>query len=139
MICHGRSWLREEDGGAVLETALLLPLLLLLIIGAMQISVLLFGYCSASFAARNAVRFASLHSSTSLVPATAASMQASITPYMWMGTQSAAPTITPSWPSGNIVGYPVSVSASVTYNVVLPFMTRRSVTLTCVAQRSIVR
>lgn len=139
MICHGRSWLREEDGGAVLETALLLPLLLLLIIGAMQISVLLFGYCSASFAARNAVRFASLHSSTSLVPATAASVQAAVTPYMWMGTQSAAPTITPSWPSGNIVGYPVSVSASVTYNVVLPFMTRRSVTLTCVAQRSIVR
>lgn len=131
--------IRPEDGGAVLEVALVLPFLLLVVIGTMQFGVALFGYCSASFAARNAVRFASLHSSTSLVPATTASVQASISPYMWMGNQASAPTITPTWPSGNTVGYPVKVSVSVPYKVVLPFTTQKQITITAVASRIIVR
>ena len=131
--------LSAEDGGAVLEVAVVMPVLLLMLVGLMQFGVVLFGYCSASFAARNAVRFASLHSSTSLQPATTASVQASINPYLWMGKQIGAPTVTPTWPSGNTIGYPVNVSVSVTYSVVLPFTVQKQVTLTAVASRSIVR
>ena len=130
---------RNEDGGAVLEVALAMPLLMLTLMGVLQFGVVLFGYCSASFAARNAVRFASMHSNSSLSPATTATVQAYITPYLWMGAKASAPTVTPSWTGGNVVGNTVAVTVSETYNVVLPFSGKKQVTIAAVASRLIVR
>ncbi len=132
-VCAG------EDGGAALEVALVLPVFLLMVMGAMQFGIVLFGYCTASFAARNAARYASVHSSASLNPATATTVQQAITPWLWMGSAVGTPTIAVSWSGGNTVGYPVRVAVTQTYNVVLPFSSRTQLTMNCVASRIIVR
>ena len=136
--CRRNGW-ANADGGAILEVALVAPVLMLLVLGAMQFSIVLFGYCTMSFATRNAVRFASLHSSSSLGPATTASVQASVTQWLWTGTKTAPPTVTVSWPSGNYVGYPVKVTSTQTYNVVLPFTAQKQITMSTVASRLIIR
>jgi Flp pilus assembly protein TadG len=128
-----------EDGGAVLEVALVMPVFLLMVMGAMQFGIVLFGYCAASFAARNAVRYASVHSSASLNPATVTTVQQAITPWLWMGSAVGTPVVAVSWPSGNSVGYPVQVTLTQTYNVVLPFTPRKQLTMNCVASRIVVR
>ncbi len=128
-----------EDGGAVLETALVMPVFLLMVVGLMQFGVVLFGYCAASFAARNAARFASVHSGTSLAPATAASVQASVTPWLFMGAKTGTPNVAVQWPSGNTIGYPVQVTVTETYSVVLPFTTIKSLSMSAAASRVIVR
>ncbi len=134
-----RAWLRDEEGGAVIEVALVLPVFLLMVMGTMQFGVVLCGYCTASFAARNAVRFASVHSNRSLTPATTASVQASVTPWLWIGSEVGTPTVAVNWASGNNVGNPVKVTVTETLRVVLPFTSKTQLTLNAVASRVIVR
>ncbi len=134
-----RMRLGEDDGGAVLEVALVMPVFLLMVVGAMQLAIVLFGSCSASFAVRNAVRYASMHSSTSLSPATTATVQQTITPWLWMGSILGTPTLAVNWPSGNYVGAPVRVSLTQTYSTVLPYASKPQLTSNCAASRVIVR
>ena len=133
----GENVLTREDGGSILEVALGAPVLMLLVLGAMQFSILLFGYCSMSFATRNAVRFASLHSNTSLAPATTASVQATVIQWLWASTGQF--TVAVNWPSGNAIGYPVKVTVTQTYNVILPFTAQKQIMMKTVASRSIAR
>lgn len=57
-----------QSGQAVLEMAFAVPLFLAVVFGIFQSSIVMLTYCSATYACRNAARFASLHSSTSLAP-----------------------------------------------------------------------
>lgn len=134
-----RQRLAKDDGGAVLEVALVMPVFLLMVVGAMQLAIVLLGYCSASFAVRNAVRYASMHSSTSLSPATTATVQHAITPWLWMGSIIGTPTLAVSWPSGNYVGAPVTVSLTQAYGTVLPYASKPQLTTNCAASRVVVR
>ncbi len=131
--------LADDDGGAVLEVAVVMPVFLLMVIGAMQFAIVLFGYCSASYAVRNAARYASVHSSTSLNPATSTSVQQTVTPWLWMGSVVGTPVLAVSWSGGNNIGAPVRVSLTQTYSTVLPFALIPQITISCVASRIIVR
>jgi Flp pilus assembly protein TadG len=127
-----------EVGSTVLETALVLPPFFLLLFGLFSFSLVLFGYCNATFSSRSAARYASLHSSASLAPCTTASVTAVISPYLAL-TPGATATVTPTWPSGNTVGNTVTVSVKLVYSVGIPFSALKTVTVGSTAQRTIMR
>lgn len=139
LVTRRRGDLREDElGSTVLETAFVLIPFLLLLFGLFSFSIVLFGYCNATFSSRAAVRYASVHSSTSLAPCTIASVTAVITPYLAV-TPGATITVTPAWPSGNTVGSTVTVSVKLVYSMGIPFTTLKTVTVGSTAQRTITR
>jgi Flp pilus assembly protein TadG len=138
IFATSRSLLKGEEGSTVLETALVLPPFFLLLFGLFSFSIVLFGYCNATFSSRAAARYASLHSSTSLSPCTTATVTAVVTPYLAV-TPGATATVTPAWPSGNTIGNTVTVTVKLVYSLGIPFSTLKTVTVQSVAQRTIMR
>jgi len=104
----------EQDGQAVIETAVVLPLFFLCVMGIFELSMMTFSFCSANYAAREAARYASIHSSTSLSPATVASVTAVVNNNLWLHS-SGAPAVVVCWgggcsnPSNNLVGNLVGI------------------------------
>jgi Flp pilus assembly protein TadG len=84
---HGHSRLRDprgdERGSELVELAVILPVFFLLLFGLFNFSIVLFGYSNATYATRAATRYAALHSSTSLVPSTTASIQSYATQFLF--------------------------------------------------------
>jgi Flp pilus assembly protein TadG len=134
-ICEMR---RSSFGSAVLEVSIVLPVFFLLLFGLMYFSIALFGYCNATYSSRAAVRYASLHSSTSLSPCTAASVQSVVTPYL-AATPLAASTITTTWSPSNTVGGTVTVSTTLVFSVGIPFSGLNAITVGSSARRPIIR
>ena len=112
--------LSEEAGSNLVETALVLPLYLMLVFGITSFAILFFAYCNATYATRTAVRYAVVHSSTSLAPCNAAILQAIVNPLLW-GAPSGGVVVTPAWTSGNTIDNPVSVTVQMTYTTGLPY------------------
>jgi Flp pilus assembly protein TadG len=99
---------RDEHGGTLIEMAIVLPTFFLMLFGYFNFAVVLFEYCNANYAARVGVRYAALHSNSSLNPATTTSIEAVIGANLWL-----PPSVTPHYivnrPGGNIVGQPVGI------------------------------
>jgi len=70
-----RSLIRDCDAQAVIELALLMPLFILTSFGTFECGMALMNYVNATYAIRVASRYASIHSSSSLSPATTAQIQ----------------------------------------------------------------
>jgi Flp pilus assembly protein TadG len=116
----------EQSGQTVIEMALGAPVFLLLLFGIFEYSIVLFSYCNATYACRNAARYASLHSSSSLAPSTTSQIQGVVTSGLYLPS-AISPTIsvtylTPAMATGtNTVGNFVTVSTTWSQNVHLPF------------------
>jgi Flp pilus assembly protein TadG len=128
----------DERGGAALEMALVLPVFFIFLFGLMSFAIVLFGYGNATFASRAGARFASLHSSTSLSPCTAASVQSFVTPFLWAAPTSGT-TITTVWNPTNTVGSTVKVSVSIVYPIGVSVLSGGNVTVASSAQRVVAR
>jgi hypothetical protein len=89
-------WLRRlmqgKSGQAVVETALLLPVFFLLFVGTIQYAITLFTYCNATYACRNAARYASVRSTSSISPASVAQVKSLVTSGLFLNT-AIAPTV----------------------------------------------
>ncbi len=133
-----RPALIAEHGGTAIEMAVILPCLLLLLVGFFDFCIILFSYGNITYATRAAARYASLGSSTSASPCTAASVKAVVTPYLWAAT-SGNVTVTPNWPTTNTVGATVTVTTRIVYSTGIPWSSLQSVTIQSVAQRTITR
>jgi Flp pilus assembly protein TadG len=127
--------LREEPGQAALEMALALPLVLTILFGMFQSSLLLETYCNATYACRNAARYASLHSSTSLAPSTSAQIQTMVQSQLFLNS-SIRPTITVTYvnpstfaTSTNTIGNLVEVQVTWNQNFIVPFVKTSSVSV----------
>jgi Flp pilus assembly protein TadG len=68
----------------MVEMAVVLPAFFALLFGLFGFSVALFGTMNANYAVNTAVRYASIHSSTSLFPATTQSVQAMVTSNLYL-------------------------------------------------------
>jgi Flp pilus assembly protein TadG len=66
--------MKDERGGVLVEMAVVLPAFLILLVGTMKCSIILFNYSNAVYSVRAAARYASLHSDTSGNPTTAATI-----------------------------------------------------------------
>jgi Flp pilus assembly protein TadG len=131
--------LADESGSAVLEMALMMPLFLMMLFGTFGFSIALFGYSNATFAARAAARYASLHSLTSLSPATVNSVQAAASPYL-AGVSPSMVSTQVTYTDSNQTGQTVRVRVQVRYNLLLPFYNGANMlTISSTAQRTITR
>lgn len=117
-----------------------MPVFFMLLFGIFTYSMILFGRGNAICAANVAARYASMHSSTSLVPSTLANIKGYATPYLY-GVASPASDVSVTYnpANTNVVGATVKVTVSVTYPTGIPFYGGGSVTITGTAQRTISR
>jgi len=106
---------KDDSGSESVEIAVALPMFLMVMIGIFQFAIVMFNYESASFAIRQAARYGSTHSSTSLNPCTSAQISSMAQSYLWSPTGSA--TVTVNWPNGNTVGNTIQVSVSENYSI----------------------
>jgi hypothetical protein len=100
-----------------------------------QSSLLLETYCNATYACRNAARYASLHSSTSLAPSTSAQIQTMVQSQLFLNS-SIRPTITVTYvnpstfaTSTNTIGNLVEVQVTWNQNFIVPFVKTSSVSV----------
>jgi Flp pilus assembly protein TadG len=125
----------EEPGQAALEMAFAMPLFLAVVFGMIQCSLVLQSYCNATYACRNAGRYAMLHSLTALAPSTASDIQTMVKSSLFKYS-SIQPTVTVSYlnptnlaTSSNAVGQLVCVKASWSQKMYIPYMTTSSFTI----------
>jgi Flp pilus assembly protein TadG len=130
--------IRDEEGGALVETAVVLPVFLLLLFGFFSFAIVLEGYIAATFASWAGARFASVNSSTSLSPCTSNTVRTLAASYFY-AVPSANETVLTTWLPSNTVGSTVSVSVKVTYALQVPFFSQTSITVGNSAVRVVVR
>ena len=111
----------HRQGTSVTELALVLPVVLVFVLGAIDFAQVMFAYGTVSEAARAGARYAISHGASSSLPAgpTAndANVQA-IAKYYAFGLGSSNVTVTSTWSLGtNAIGSPVNVTASYTCNL----------------------
>jgi len=122
----------NKSGAAMAEMALVLPVFFLLCWGFIEFAFILFGYCSATYAAKIAVRYAAVHGSSSPSPCTSPQVTAIAKQFVW-GAPANGLTITPVLTSNDIGGV-VSVNIKIVYPTGIPFSSLRSVTIGTTAQ-----
>jgi len=122
----------------MIEMALVLPVYFLLVFGTMQLCFVLFGYCNATYACRQAARFAAVHGTGSTYTCTNADLQKIAKQYLW-GTPPLGTTITTSWYPDNNPGSSVTVKISVVYPTVIPFSRLSTITVGTAAQALILQ
>ncbi len=150
-----------ESGQAVLEMAFAVPLFLAVVFGIFQSSIVMLTYCSATYACRNAARYASLHSSTSLVPSACSDINTMVQNGLFLSS-SIHPTVNVQYsvakfnstaippfagacvagandPTDNIPGNLVWVQATWTQTMLIPFMPTSSFSVGTQTFRTITR
>lgn len=106
---------RREQGSSLIETALILPVFFLMIFGFIDFSLVVFGMGNANFANRAALRYATLHSSTSYSATTQQDLSKIIAPYIFSFPANTW-SVVPRYPAGNVVGAGVYMTVTITYN-----------------------
>lgn len=128
----------EQDGAALLELALMMPVFLLVVFGILQVALTLFAFCNLSYASHVGARYASLHGGTSSTPATSASVAAMMKPYLWSTGGKVAPVET-TWRPSNSPGSTVQVEVQEELPLAIPFSTTTGFTVHSTVVRVIVR
>ncbi len=101
----------------------MLPVYFMLVFGFTSFAIFLFAYCNATFASKAALRYAVLHSNTSLAPYTQTAINNIVTPFLW-GAPSCTGCVTivvSPLPAPNAIGTNVSVTVTLTYSTGLPY------------------
>ncbi len=105
-----------------------MPLFFATVFGVIQASLLLQTYCNATYACRNAARYASIHSSTSLAPSTSSQIQTMVQSGLFLNA-SITPTVTVNYVNPitlsagtNTVGNLVFVKATWSQSLVIPLI-----------------
>jgi Flp pilus assembly protein TadG len=129
--------LRDPEGSALVETAVVLPVALLFTFGLIQFCLYLACYVGATFASRVAVRYAIVHGSSSASPCTAATLLSLMQPYM-VGIPQSSITVTPAWNPDNNAGSTITVTVSLSFATAIPFDQARTLTSTATASGVIV-
>jgi Flp pilus assembly protein TadG len=124
--------LSEETGSELVELAVVLPIYFLLVFGILGFAIVLFAYCNATYAARTAVRYAMVHSSTSLAPCTTTTLQNIVNPLLW-GAPSGGTVVTPA-NAGAPIGSVVSVTVKMTYTTGFPYTNLAGLVLNVTSQ-----
>ena len=117
--------IRQENGDAIIEMAIVLPAFTLLLFGIFQFSTAVSGYLSAEYAVNLTTRYAAIHSNTSLVPCSVTDIQNMVKANLFFANAVPANVsvayyqFAPS--SGNVIGNVVSISLVYSQTVSVPF------------------
>jgi len=122
-----------DSGSAIVEMAVALPLFLLVVFGVFEYALVLFTYCNATFACRHSARYAAMHSTASIAPATVSQLQ-TMTKSLLFLSSNLSPTVSVSYlnpnngnASTNTVGNVVEIGVSWSQTVKIPFGSSQSV------------
>ena len=126
----------REDGGSLVEMAIVLPTFFLLLFGFFNIAFVMFGIADINYAANMTARYASLHSNSSLSPATVADVKAYAVANLYLPGSDTAGVIVNYSTLGNTVGQGVGIG--IYYNAA-PGMALKNFTVTAQAFRYITR
>lgn len=131
--CFGRG--RHRAGQTIAEFALAATALVLLIFGLIDMALLVYNYNTVCSAAREAVRYAIVHSPTGPNPATTAQIQQVAINYA-PELNLAPSNITVSWPADSNLPSQDDAKVAISYNYKLsiPFLSARTLTLTSTSQ-----
>jgi Flp pilus assembly protein TadG len=99
----------REDGGTLVEIAVVMSAFTLFLFGFFNVCFDVFEYASANYAAGMGARYASLHSNTSVNPATTSQVKAIVLQNMFL-PPGVNPTVFVQYTqSGNVIGQPVGI------------------------------
>lgn len=113
-----RLW-RDEDGGEILEIALVMPVFLMFTFGLLQMLLFLYCYVAATYGSRAALRYAAQHGAASITPCVASDLQAIVRSYASVLPASSV-VVTPTWASAaHTVGTLVTIQVSLSYSTSL--------------------
>jgi Flp pilus assembly protein TadG len=112
---HRRLRLRSEDGQALVEFAIVLPLLVLLVFGMAQLGLAFRNYLAITDAARVAARAAAVKRGAGPCTAANAAIQNTVSASQWSEISSRI-----SCTAGADVGDPITISISYPYAIGLP-------------------
>ena len=118
----------NQRGAAMMEMALILPVYFILVYGTVQLCFILFGYCNATYACRQAARYAAVHGTGAAYICTATDVQNVAKQYLW-GVPANAATVSVSWPSGNNPNTYMKVTISIVYPTAIPFSNMSTITV----------
>lgn len=136
--------IRDCDAQAVVELALLMPLFILMSFGTFECSMALMNYVNASYAIRVGARYAGLHSSTSLSPATTAQIQSIVASNIFVanvtsGSVNVSYSTLSGGAGGNYVGNVAGVGILWGQNMNIPFYGKSNFSVRCQTYRVITR
>lgn len=142
-----------QRGGALVEFAIIAPVLFVFLIGSLEFGFLIYEYHATDYAAKSAARWASVRGancSDSSCPATATTIKSFVTSSVpGLQTSDASFAVTPTWSVANTASYPqaiptpsacaqatankgclVTVTVTNPVTIQIPFITIHSFTLT---------
>ncbi len=120
--------IRRQRGSVVAEVALVLPVMMLVFLGLIDLGRGLAVKAELGHAARAATRYASVRSTTSSDPATYAKSAAFVRDSLH-GLDSEAVEVTSAWVPANTRGARVQVSVRYTFDPIMPFLPVQSIEL----------
>jgi hypothetical protein len=121
--------MRGERGQTLVEVALALPATLLMIFGFIDFSLIIFGMGNANFASRSALRYATMHSSTSYAPTTQQQLNSIVGARIYSFPANTW-SVTPYYYSGNVIGSGVYITVTITYHFTVMGHTYNGITYT---------
>jgi len=142
-----RSRLRGEGGGALIEMAFSIPIMMLITVGLVELCMMFYTHAYISELAREGSRYAMLHGPTCLTApsatscmATAANVNAYVSainlPNLGGGTMTPATTY---GASGDVAGGTVVVTVTYTFPFNVPFVPSKTVTMSSASTMTIVQ
>jgi len=130
---------RSERGVAMVEAGLVLPIVFMLFFGFIQFALILGAFNSAAYGCRQATRYAIVHGSTAPAPCTAAQLQNIVKANSLMAAAATVSVPSPVWTPDNTPGSSVTVSATLTFNLAVPFVKIHLFTVTTSSTMDIVQ
>jgi Flp pilus assembly protein TadG len=128
----------KQEGGAMIEYALVLSLYFILIYGFVQFCLILFGFNNATYASRIALRYAIIHGSTATYSCTATDISNIVKPLLW-GAPAGGATVTTTWSPSNTPGSTVSIKVAIQYLPKIPFFPSNLITAGTTASGTILQ
>lgn len=115
-MSRGRCAKRKESGSVAIEFVIVLPFLLLVIVGIIDVSLMLYDKAAIANAARVAARAGTCVSSPPLTSSQiSAAATAALSGVLVSGSSSNVPTVTVNPSNGTTTGSPLSVTVSYSY------------------------
>jgi Flp pilus assembly protein TadG len=128
----------NSRGQTLIEFAVTLPVFCVLLFGVFEFGMALASDCSATYAIREGSRFASLHSSTSLAPATTAQIQNVVTQNLFM-PNAVSIAVGVYYGGGNAINGEVGIGLTWNQQVNIPFFKNQSLAMNVATYRWITR
>lgn len=126
----------NSQGQSATEFALVLPILLMLLFGIIQFSLVLYTYGFVAYAARTGARYGSIHSSQNASPATNATIKTYVNGFA-DAVDTSKLTVTSTWSPDNKPGSAITVKVSYPFTPFTPYISAATITLSSTMQATI--